>query len=128
MFTKLIIVVDHDTDIRNYGELTWRAANSVDYARDIEIVKGPVDDLDHASGIPALGAYMTRLRLRHVTLIMLLASLAACTRPSYLAKWARPRRIRKRARTRSRSVNPSDMLRRAGPGPLARPWDCARSR
>jgi 4-hydroxy-3-polyprenylbenzoate decarboxylase len=58
MFTKLIIVVDDDVDIRNYGELTWRAANSVDYARDIEIVKGPVDDLDHASQMPRYGGKM----------------------------------------------------------------------
>jgi 4-hydroxy-3-polyprenylbenzoate decarboxylase len=58
MFTKLIIVVDHDTDIRNYGELTWRAANSLDYARDIEVVKGPVDDLDHASQLHRYGGKM----------------------------------------------------------------------
>lgn len=58
MFTKLIIVVDDDVDIRNYGELTWRAANCVDYARDVEIVKGPVDDLDHASQIHRYGGKM----------------------------------------------------------------------
>lgn len=58
MFTKLIIVVDADVDIRNYRELTWRAANSVDYARDVEIVKGPVDDLDHASQLPRFGGKM----------------------------------------------------------------------
>ncbi|AXA37296.1 MAG: menaquinone biosynthesis decarboxylase [Candidatus Sumerlaea chitinivorans] len=58
MFTKLIIVVDHDVNIRNYGELVWRASNSVDYSRDVEIVKGPVDDLDHASVLPRYGGKM----------------------------------------------------------------------
>lgn len=58
MFTKLIIVVDADVNIRNYGELVWRAANCVDYARDVEVVKGPVDDLDHASQMHRLGGKM----------------------------------------------------------------------
>lgn len=58
MFTKLIIVVDDDVDLRNYGEVTWRAANCVDYARDVEIVKGPVDDLDHASQLHRFGGKM----------------------------------------------------------------------
>jgi 4-hydroxy-3-polyprenylbenzoate decarboxylase len=30
----------------------------VDYARDVEIVKGPVDDLDHASQLPRFGGKM----------------------------------------------------------------------
>ena len=58
MFTKLIVVVDEDVDIRNYRELTWRALNNVDYARDVEIVKGPTDDLDHASQIHRYGGKM----------------------------------------------------------------------
>ncbi|MBX7246786.1 MAG: menaquinone biosynthesis decarboxylase [Candidatus Sumerlaeaceae bacterium] len=58
MFTKLILVVDDDVNIRNYGELTWRASNCVDYARDVEIVKGPVDDLDHSSAMHRLGGKM----------------------------------------------------------------------
>lgn len=58
MFTKLIVVVDGDVNIRNYQELAWRALNSVDYARDVEIVKGPVDDLDHASQIHRYGGKM----------------------------------------------------------------------
>lgn len=58
MFTKLIVVMDEDVNLRNYGEVTWRAANCVDYARDVEIVKGPVDDLDHASQIHRFGGKM----------------------------------------------------------------------
>jgi 4-hydroxy-3-polyprenylbenzoate decarboxylase len=55
MFTKCIVVVDHDVNLRNYGEVTWRAFNCVDWAHDIEVVKGPVDDLDHASYIHRFG-------------------------------------------------------------------------
>jgi 4-hydroxy-3-polyprenylbenzoate decarboxylase len=58
MFSKLIVVLDHDVDLRNYGEVTWRATNCVDYARDVEIVKGPVDDLDHASALARFGGKM----------------------------------------------------------------------
>lgn len=58
MFTKLIVVVDADVNIRNYSELAWRALNNVDYARDVEIVKGPTDDLDHASQIHRYGGKM----------------------------------------------------------------------
>jgi len=58
MFTKLIVVVDADVNIRNYRELAWRALNNVDYARDVEIVKGPVDDLDHASQLHRFGGKM----------------------------------------------------------------------
>lgn len=58
MFTKLIVVVDEDIDLRDYGQVVWRAANCVDYARDVEIVKGPVDDLDHASQLLRFGGKM----------------------------------------------------------------------
>jgi 4-hydroxy-3-polyprenylbenzoate decarboxylase len=58
MFTKLIVVVDHDVNLRDYGQLLWRASNCVDYSRDVEIVKGPVDDLDHASVLPRFGGKM----------------------------------------------------------------------
>lgn len=58
MFTKLIIVVDADVDIRNYAELAWRTLGSVDYDRDVEHVTGPVDDLDHSSYRWRLGGKM----------------------------------------------------------------------
>lgn len=58
MFTKLIVVVDEDVNIRDYSQLAWRALNNVDYSRDVEIVKGPVDDLDHASQTHRYGGKM----------------------------------------------------------------------
>jgi 4-hydroxy-3-polyprenylbenzoate decarboxylase len=48
MFTKTIIVVDHDVDVHDYKEVCFRAAASIDPVRDFEIVKGPLDQLDHA--------------------------------------------------------------------------------
>ncbi|MDI2127032.1 menaquinone biosynthesis decarboxylase [Yinghuangia seranimata] len=47
--TKLIVVVDADCDVHDYQEVAWRAFGNVDYARDLTVVEGPVDHLDHAS-------------------------------------------------------------------------------
>jgi 4-hydroxy-3-polyprenylbenzoate decarboxylase len=58
MFSKLIVVVDGDVNLKDYRYTAWRALNSVDYARDVEVVKGPVDDLDHASQIHRYGGKM----------------------------------------------------------------------
>jgi 4-hydroxy-3-polyprenylbenzoate decarboxylase len=46
---KLIVVVDADCDVRDLHEVAWRALGNVDYARDLTVVEGPVDHLDHAS-------------------------------------------------------------------------------
>jgi 4-hydroxy-3-polyprenylbenzoate decarboxylase len=48
MFTKTIIVVDHDVEVRDYKDVCFRACASIDPARDFEIVKGPLDQLDHS--------------------------------------------------------------------------------
>lgn len=49
MFTKMIVVVDKDVDVRSMSEVMWRVGNNVDWQRDITVVKGPVDTLDHSS-------------------------------------------------------------------------------
>lgn len=49
MFTKMIVIVDKDVDVQNTSEVLWRLGNNVDWARDITVVKGPVDTLDHSS-------------------------------------------------------------------------------
>jgi len=58
MFSKVIVVVDEDVDVQNYGEVAWKALNNIDPERDIEFVKGPVDSLDHASRLPNFGSKM----------------------------------------------------------------------
>jgi 4-hydroxy-3-polyprenylbenzoate decarboxylase len=58
MFTKVIVVVDRDVDVRNTAELVWKALAAIDPERDIELVHGPVDELDHASPRPCLGSKM----------------------------------------------------------------------
>jgi 4-hydroxy-3-polyprenylbenzoate decarboxylase len=58
MFSKCIVVVDKDVDVQNEAEVAWIVGTHVDPSRDIEIVKGPVDDLDAAALLPAFGGKM----------------------------------------------------------------------
>ncbi len=58
MFTKVIVVVDHDVNVRDYGEVCWKALNHIDPERDTEFVLGPVETLDHASRLPKYGSKM----------------------------------------------------------------------
>jgi 4-hydroxy-3-polyprenylbenzoate decarboxylase len=58
MFSKVIVVVDEDVDVQNYGEVAWKALNNIDPERDIEFVHGPVDSLDHASRLSNYGSKM----------------------------------------------------------------------
>ena len=56
MFSKLIAVFDEDVDVQDVSEVLWRLGNNVSADRDLEIVKGPIDSLDHASPTPNYGA------------------------------------------------------------------------
>ncbi|MHB8841189.1 MAG: menaquinone biosynthesis decarboxylase [Candidatus Aquicultor sp.] len=58
MFTKMIIIVDHSVDAQNMSEVLWKVFNNVDPARDIMVVKGPLDALDHSSNMPKYGSKM----------------------------------------------------------------------
>ena len=58
MFTKCIVVVDHDVNVQDLGEVTWKALNNIDPQRDIQFVMGPVDQLDHSSRLPNYGSKM----------------------------------------------------------------------
>jgi 4-hydroxy-3-polyprenylbenzoate decarboxylase len=58
MFSKCIIVVDKDVNVQDEAEVAWIAGTHVDPSRDIEITKGPVDDLDDAAIAPAFGGKM----------------------------------------------------------------------
>jgi 4-hydroxy-3-polyprenylbenzoate decarboxylase len=57
-FTKMIVVVDRWVDVQNPAEVIWKIGNNVDPKRDIVIVEGPLDVLEHASDIPSYGGKM----------------------------------------------------------------------
>ncbi|MEW6624898.1 MAG: menaquinone biosynthesis decarboxylase [Bacillota bacterium] len=58
MLTKLIIVVDEEVNVQNVSEVMWRVFNNIDAGRDVMLVQGPLDDLDHSSPMPRLGTKM----------------------------------------------------------------------
>ena len=47
--TKAIVVVDEWVDVQNLSLTAWQTLGNVDWSRDIVVVDGPVDHLDHAS-------------------------------------------------------------------------------
>ncbi len=49
MFTKMIFVFDDDVNVQNVQECLWRLGNNIDPERDMCLVRGPIDVLDHAS-------------------------------------------------------------------------------
>ena len=55
---KVIVVVDHDIDVRNVSETWWYALNNIDPERDARFTMGPVDVLDHASRAWSYGSKM----------------------------------------------------------------------
>jgi 4-hydroxy-3-polyprenylbenzoate decarboxylase len=58
MFTKCIVVVDEEVDVRNYSEVAWKVLNNIDPQRDIEFALGPIDSLDHSSRLANFGSKM----------------------------------------------------------------------
>ena len=58
MFSKVIVVVDKDVDVQNQREVAWIVGTHIDPERDIQFTRGPVDDLENASPMPALGSKM----------------------------------------------------------------------
>ena len=58
MFTKCILVVDHDVNVHDLREVTWKALNHIDPERDIQFTLGPTDQLDHSSRLPCFGSKM----------------------------------------------------------------------
>ena len=59
MYTKFIIVVDDDIDIRDWKEVIWAMTTRVDAARDTLIAENtPIDYLDFASPVAGLGSKM----------------------------------------------------------------------
>ncbi len=59
MYTKFIVVVDEDVDIRDWKEVIWAITTRVDPTRDTTLVDHtPIDYLDFASPKPGLGSKM----------------------------------------------------------------------
>ncbi len=59
MYTKFIVVVDDDIDVRDWKEVVWALSTRVDPARDTLIAENtPIDYLDFASPVAGLGSKM----------------------------------------------------------------------
>ena len=59
MYTKFIIVVDEDVDVRDWKEVIWAITTRMDPVRDTVLVENtPIDYLDFASPVSGLGGKM----------------------------------------------------------------------
>lgn len=59
MYTKFIIVVDDDVDVRDWKEVMWAMTTRMDATRDTTLVDNtPIDYLDFASPVSGLGSKM----------------------------------------------------------------------
>ncbi len=59
MYTKFIVVVDDDIDIRDWKEVIWAMTTRMDATRDTTLVDNtPIDYLDFASPVAGLGSKM----------------------------------------------------------------------
>ncbi len=57
MYTKFVIVVDDDVDVRNWQDVVWAITTRMDPARDLTILENtPIDYLDFASPVSGLGS------------------------------------------------------------------------
>ncbi|MFN8121006.1 MAG: menaquinone biosynthesis decarboxylase [Thermoleophilia bacterium] len=54
--SRCVIVVDHDVDVHDVSQVAFHAFSNVDPARDMLLVDGPVDALDHAAPYFAYGS------------------------------------------------------------------------
>lgn len=57
MYTKFVIVVDDDINVRNWQDVIWAMTTRMDPARDLTILENtPIDYLDFASPVSGLGS------------------------------------------------------------------------
>jgi 4-hydroxy-3-polyprenylbenzoate decarboxylase len=56
MFTKMIFVFDQDVNVQDVKECLWRLGNNIDPERDMCMVRGPIDVLDHSSRAMGFGS------------------------------------------------------------------------
>jgi len=55
MYTKLIIVLDDDINLKDLSTVAWKVFNNIDAGRDLVFSEGPLDALDHSSPVPRFG-------------------------------------------------------------------------
>jgi len=59
MYTKFIVVVDDDVNVRDWKEVIWAITTRIDTSRDTVLVDNtPIDYLDFASPVAGLGSKM----------------------------------------------------------------------
>lgn len=59
MYTKFVVIVDDDIDIRQWQEVIWAISTRMDPARDTVMIENtPIDYLDFASPVSGLGSKM----------------------------------------------------------------------
>ena len=57
MYTKFVIVVDHDINVRDWQDVIWAMTTRMDPARDTTLIENtPIDYLDFASPVSGLGS------------------------------------------------------------------------
>jgi len=49
MLAKTIVVVSEHVNVHDLSEVAWRATGNIDPRRDLMLLEGPMDDLDHAA-------------------------------------------------------------------------------
>jgi 4-hydroxy-3-polyprenylbenzoate decarboxylase len=49
MLAKTIVVVSDHVNVHDLSEVAWRATGNIDPRRDLMLIEGPMDDLDHAA-------------------------------------------------------------------------------
>ncbi|MEE4117187.1 MAG: menaquinone biosynthesis decarboxylase [Marinilabiliaceae bacterium] len=58
MFSKFIVVVDKDTDLRDYQDIALRVIENCNFRSDVIVQMGPLDVLDHSSDSFSYGGKM----------------------------------------------------------------------
>ncbi|MGZ4411682.1 MAG: menaquinone biosynthesis decarboxylase, partial [Gaiellaceae bacterium] len=53
--TKAIVVVDEHVDVHDYEQVFFRVCANVDPKRDVMVVEGALDQLDHSPTLPCFG-------------------------------------------------------------------------
>ncbi len=57
-WTKMIVIVDEEVDVHSVDDVMFHVAGNVDPKRDITMIEGPLDILDHAAPYEGAGSKM----------------------------------------------------------------------